>query len=209
MKPFCHGSTGPTPSRFALLAWLVFMVFGGRPAMMAERYLSVEQAQKLCFPSASRFVEQLIQYTPEERREVGKRIGLPVPNYSNRVILAYDGTNLLGLLVVDHVLGKHEVIDYAVALLPSGVVHQVEVLEYRESHGYEIRTAKWRNQFKGKNSSARLKLHEDIYNLSGATISCRQITGGVRRVLASFEVILRPRLGLPGGLSEFAAPSLH
>ena len=32
--------------------------------------------------------------------------------------LARQGTNLLGVLVLDHVFGKHEVIDYAVAAMP-------------------------------------------------------------------------------------------
>ena len=86
--------------------------------------------------------------------------------------------------VIVNTLGKHEVIDYAVAIAPGGQLLQLEVLEYRESHGSEIRGAKWREQFKGKHAQSPLRLHDDIYNLSGATISCRHVTEGIKRVLA-------------------------
>ena len=56
---------------------------------------------------------------------------------------------------------------------------------------YEIRNEAWRKQFTGKNSSAKLKLDEDIRNISGATLSCRHITDGVKRLLAFYDVALR------------------
>ncbi|MEW6156688.1 MAG: FMN-binding protein, partial [Verrucomicrobiota bacterium] len=101
--------------------------------------------------------------------------------------------------VLDQVLGKHEWIDYAVAISPEGKVLQVEVLEFRESHGYEIRAEKWRAQFKGKSAKDRFRLHDDIYNISGATISCRNVTEGVKRLLTEFEHVLRARLVDPPG----------
>jgi Na+-translocating ferredoxin:NAD+ oxidoreductase RnfG subunit len=107
-------------------------------------------------------------------------------------------------MVVDHVLGKHEIIDYAVAISPKGIVAQVEILEYRESHGMEVRGEKWREQFKGKSSEAKLRLNDDIYNISGATISCRNVAEGVKRVLATYDVVLRPQLGLPERLPHSA-----
>jgi Na+-translocating ferredoxin:NAD+ oxidoreductase RnfG subunit len=100
------------------------------------------------------------------------------------------------------VLGKHEAIEYAVAVSPEGTALQVEILEYREHYGGEIRNAKWRDQFKGKTAGAKLKLNDDIYNISGATISCRNVTDGVRRVLATFELVVRPRLLATGRLQD-------
>ena len=120
----------------------------------------------------------------------------------NRIWLARKGTNLLGVFVLDHVFGKHDVIDYAVAVSPEGKVLQVEILEYREHYGGEIRAAKWLEQFKGKTASSKLKLNDDIHNISGATISCRNVTDGVRRVLATFELVVRPRLAPGGGLPD-------
>lgn len=167
----------------------------------AEKYLTAMEAVKQAFPAADRFEEKVVKFSPADRKLIGARVGGGnIPNLGNRTVLAWQGTNFVGLLVVDHVLGKHEIIDYAVAVEPDGRVHQIDILEFRESHGFEVRSPKWREQFKGKTAGSKFRLNDDIYNLSGATISCRQITEGVRRVLASYDLVLRSRLGLPGGL---------
>jgi Na+-translocating ferredoxin:NAD+ oxidoreductase RnfG subunit len=187
------------------MVWLlVGLLAASITSACAERYLTVAEARKLCFPAADRFEEQTIRFTEPQKKAIQKQSGIKVRNLGHRVHLARQGTNLLGLLVVDHVLGKHEIIDYAVAISSTGTVAQVEILEYRESHGMEIRGEKWREQFKGKSSAAKLRLNDDIYNISGATISCRNVTEGVKRVLATYDVVLRPRLGLPDRLPDKA-----
>ena len=85
-------------------------------------------------------------------------------------------------------------------------MQQVEILEFRESHGMEVRGEKWREQFKGKNAGSKLKLNDDIYNISGATISCRQVTEGVKRVLATYDQVVRPLPGVGDRLSDAAKP---
>jgi hypothetical protein len=48
-----------------------------------------------------------------------------------------------------------------------------------------------RKQFAGKTAAAPLKLERDIRNISGATLSCRHIADGVKRVLATRDVALK------------------
>ena len=90
-----------------------------------------------------------------------------------------DGATL-GYVVVDDVIGKFELISYAVGIGRDGTIRQVEVLSYRESHGHEIRLPAWRKQFVGKTASAPLRVGEDIANISGATLSCTHVTEGVQ-----------------------------
>jgi FMN-binding domain len=130
----------------------------------AVQYLSVGQAQKLAFPSATHFSEA----------------------EGGRAWRAEAGGKLLGLLVVDHVIGKHLYIDYAVALAPGGRVQRVEILAYRESYGGEIRSPSWLAQFVGKTSGSALKVGSDIRNISGATLSCAHVTEGVKRIVAAY-----------------------
>lgn len=177
------------------MAWLLAIFFSAITATQAERYLTPDEARKLCFPQADHFEERVHHFTAEQKQSIARQAGTPVRLRGQRYWLARQGTNFLGVLVADHVLGKHEIIDYAVALAPDGRVLQVEILEYRESHGSEIRGAKWREQFKDKTTKDKLRLNGDIYNISGATISCRNVTEGVKRVLATFELVLRPALG--------------
>ena len=135
----------------------------------AVRYLSIEEAQKHAFPSATHFTE--VQ--------------------AGRVWKAESGGRVAGFFIFDRVVGKHLYIDYAIALTPAGAVHRVEILEYRESYGGEIRSPSWLAQFVGKTSGSSLKINSDIRNIAGATLSSTHVTEGVKRVLAAYGNRLR------------------
>lgn len=135
----------------------------------AVRYLSIEEAQKEAFPSATHFSE--VQ--------------------AGRVWKAEAGGKVVGFFVFDRVVGKHLFIDYAVALTPAGTVHKVEILEYRESYGGDIRSPSWLAQFVGKTAGSALKINGDIRNIAGATLSSTHVTEGVKRILAAYGNRLR------------------
>ena len=94
-------------------------------------------------------------------------------------------------LVVDEVLGKHEQVKYALAINADGSIKGIEIMEYVESYGYEVGEASWRNQFVGKTSASTLKLNKDISNISGATLSCKHLTDGVKRVMVMYDLVLK------------------
>jgi Na+-translocating ferredoxin:NAD+ oxidoreductase RnfG subunit len=126
----------------------------------AVQYLSVGAAQKLAFPSA-----QLVEVQ------------------AGRVWKAESGGRLVGYFVFDRVIGKHLYIDYSVALDPGGHVRRVDILQYRESYGDEVRGANWLAQFVGKSSASPLQIGHDIRNISGATLSSLHVTEGVKRIV--------------------------
>jgi Na+-translocating ferredoxin:NAD+ oxidoreductase RnfG subunit len=82
-------------------------------------------------------------------------------------------------------------ITYAVGLNSAGSITGIEILEYVESYGYEVAEAQWRNQFVGKNIDDPIKLNQDIQNIGGATLSCKHITDGVKRVAVLYELVLK------------------
>jgi Na+-transporting NADH:ubiquinone oxidoreductase subunit NqrC len=156
----------------------------------ATQYLSPEQARQVMFPEATSFREQPLQLSAEQMREVEKLAGLPARSANWRVTTAYKGNTLIGAVVLDDVIGKFELISYAVALNPDASVKQVEILAYRESHGSEIRTPTWRKQFVGKKAQSGIAIGDGIANISGATLSCTHVTDGVRRIAAVAQVAL-------------------
>jgi hypothetical protein len=157
----------------------------------AVQYLSVSQAQELCFPEANQFVAAHVKFTPGQVKAIEAASGEKQLLRGQQIWRAMKGEKLQGFFIVDYVIGKHLVIDYAVALSPGGSVKQIEILNYRESYGGEIRNSDWRKQFVGKTPSSRFALNNGITNISGATLSCRHVTDGVRRVLATYEVCLK------------------
>ncbi|MEO5802258.1 MAG: FMN-binding protein [Verrucomicrobiota bacterium] len=187
-------------------AWLgIFLIALISGDAFAERYLTIPEAQKICFPKANNFETQAIELSKNQIKKVEKKSGAKFLSKTNAYSIAWQEKTFLGMLIFDRVLGKHEMIDYAVAISPEGKILQVEILEYREHYGGEIRRDQWRGQFKGKNLTSPLKIHEDIYNISGATISCRHVTEGVKRVLATYDLVIRPQLVASGKLPNDAA----
>ena len=157
----------------------------------ATQYLSVPQAQQAAFPEAKQFVAANVIYQPAQIAAIEKQSGVRVQTRGEQVWRAEADGRLVGFFILDYVIGKHLVIDYAVALTPDGHVRQVEVLEYRESYGGEIANKDWLAQFVGKSDRDPLELNGDIRNISGATLSSRHVTEGVKRVLAFYDVCLR------------------
>lgn len=157
----------------------------------AVQYLTLEQAQQALFPEATHFREHPLLLTAAQRQAIenASRVRVRLTQLSAWRVEA-DG-RFLGWFIVDEVYGKHEFITYAVALDAAGSVRGLEIMDYRETHGGQVRNPAWRAQFTGKRAGAPLELDADIKNIGGATLSCKHITEGVRRLLATYEVTLK------------------
>lgn len=152
----------------------------------ATVYLTVGQAQSAMFPN-QRLTPAFRQLQPAEIAAIKRASGTAPVSKQLQAWRAQDG----GWFIVDRVIGKHEFITYAVALTRDGAVRNVEVLDYRETYGGEIRNPAWRRQFVGKRLAAGVELGKDIKNISGATLSSRHVTDGIRRLLATWELVLK------------------
>jgi Na+-translocating ferredoxin:NAD+ oxidoreductase RnfG subunit len=157
----------------------------------AVQYLTVEQAQRALFPEAGGFKEARVLLSAEQRAAIERASKVRVRGAELAAWRAEAGGKPVGWFLLDEVYGKHEFITYAVALDASGAVRGIEILDYRETHGGEVRNPKWRAQFTGKRADAPLELDEDIRNISGATLSCKHIADGVRRLLTTYEAVLK------------------
>ena len=152
----------------------------------AVQYLTIEQAQEAIFLGKS-FAAAPLKLTSVQRKAIEQMSGVRVLRDEQRVWRVSGG----GWFIVDEVVGKHEFITYAAGLNADGSVKQIEIMDYRETYGGQIRDQKWRAQFVGKTNKSTLKLDNDIKNISGATLSCRHVTDGVKRLLAFYETALK------------------
>lgn len=156
----------------------------------AMEYMTVAASQKLMFADATEFAPVVVALSADQLRQLADRAGGAARMGTWRIWQARQGSTVLGYVVVDAVIGKFELIDYAVALTPAGEIRDVEILAYRESHGYEVRNKPWRSQFTGKSGNSSLRIGDDIANISGATLSCTHITDGVRRIAVMAQMAL-------------------
>ena len=156
----------------------------------AVDYLSAEQAAQLIFPDADSFEPRQLTLDAAQMQQLGAE-GVRVRSAAWTVRVARRSGIAVGYVVTDEVIGKFELISYAVGVALDGKVQQIEILAYRESHGFEVRLPAWRKQFVGKGAGSALRVGEDIANISGATLSCSHITEGVRRIVAVLAVLRR------------------
>jgi hypothetical protein len=168
------------------IAWLVPLGVAATPlahVAYAAQYMTVEQAQRAAFPGATEFQPAAL--------DAGALAALAGPGWSPKAWRASASERNLGWLMVDQVIGKSELITYSLALDAQGTILSVEILDYREAHGGEIRLAGWRKQFVGKTGADPVELNKDIRNISGATLSCRHVTEGVQRLLRLYGATLQ------------------
>jgi Na+-translocating ferredoxin:NAD+ oxidoreductase RnfG subunit len=174
-----------------IVAPTAIVISAGAIPCYATTYLTVGQAQKLCFADATEFAPADVTLTREQIKAIQKDSGVRVRLDKQNIWRVKTGDKFLGWFIQDEVLGKHEFINWVLALNADGSVRQIEILDYRETYGYQIRDEKWRAQFAGKQHGAKLKLDDDIKNVSGATLSCRHITDGVKRLLSLYDLALK------------------
>jgi FMN-binding domain len=168
------------------LAILGFAIISTPIIAHAKIYISAEQAQKILFPNKT-LTKNPIIITDDLQDKMRAASSIRYPFQGERIWRSADGS----WLVIDEVIGKHEMVTYAVALSPGGSILGIEILEYVESYGYEVAEPEWRKQFVGKTVNNPIKLNQDIQNISGATLSCKHITDGVKRVTVLYDLALK------------------
>lgn len=158
-----------------------------------EIYMSPEEAAKLMFPDSEQVEATTLVLTPEQKKTVEERIGWQFPEDSFECFIGRSNGKVDGWAMIQHTIGKHKPMTYMVGVDADGEVLNVEVLIYRESRGSEVRTDRFNYQYEGKTLYDPIRINRDIINISGATMSVRSMSAGVKRVLVLVdEIYLKP-----------------
>lgn len=168
------------------LATVAGLFFSVTPKVWARTYMTADQAKEVMFGNAS-MTHTPIELTKDQMKAIRSNSKVRVRSSKVNGWKVDNG----GWFILDQVIGKHENIDIAVGLDANGKVVDIEILEYRETYGYQVANPKWLAQFTGKDSSEHLDLDEQIQNISGATLSCAHITDGINRLTNTWNQVLR------------------
>jgi Na+-translocating ferredoxin:NAD+ oxidoreductase RnfG subunit len=160
---------------------------------MAEVFLSEEEAVKLMFPKSERIKKDILRVPTDKKMAIEERIGWKFPEDAFEVYIGETGTQVDGYALVQNTIGKHKPMTYMVGVDAHGRVSNVELLVFREARGSEVRTKRFNVQYEGKTVHDPVRINKDIINISGATMSVRSISAGVKRVLVLVdEFYLKP-----------------
>lgn len=146
---------------------------------------AIEQA----FPDADR-VEKVTKILTDEQVERVKELsGAEVKDKIVTWNVGHRGDAILGYAYFE----THNVRTLPETLLvvvsPAGEVRNVLLLAFYEPPEYEP-SKRWLGQFDAKKLGPDLRVQREIHGITGATLTARAVTGGVRRALALFQVLI-------------------
>ena len=159
----------------------------------AEVFMTEEDAVKITLPKSERIRKTVIRLSQERKDAIEQRIGWKFPEESFEVYIGETGDMIDGYAMVHNTIGKHKHMTYMVGVDAKGACSNVELLVFREAKGAEVGRKRFNAQYEGKTVSDPIRINKDIINISGATMSVRSISAGVKRVLVLVdEFYLKP-----------------
>lgn len=172
----------------------------------AEVFLTEEQALTLVFPTSKKIRKETLRLTPQQKESIETRIGWKFPEDTFEVYIGETGDVLDGYAMMHHTIGKHKPMTYMVGVDPKGRITNVELMVFREARGSEVGRKRFNYQYEGKTVLDPVRINKDIINISGATMSVRSMSAGVKRVLVLIdEFYLKPQ-GLGSDTMEARRP---
>ncbi len=195
------GREAGTPARpgaaWAAVAWPAAPV--PLPQDQSTRvYLTKAEALACVFPRAARVVELRHLLDASETAAIEALLGQPLNEGGFFLFAALPAAGPpadppVGYAVIVAEIGKVQPITHIVEVTPDGKAGRVAVMVYRESHGADIATERFMEQYAGKSLADPIRVDRDILNVAGSTLSAHAICRGVRKALAVVKVVLLDR----------------
>lgn len=179
-------------ARCALAAFFAF-VYLLVPAEFASAKVFAGQKQALAeaFPEATRIDRDTRILRRVEQKKIQELIHDELESKIVVLHVAYQDERVIGYAHIDVHTVRTQPEAFLVVLTPEGKVRSVRILAFHEPLDY-LPTERWYEQFEGKTKEDGLRVGHDIHGVVGATLSARAAADGVRRMLAYWEVLVRP-----------------
>ena len=177
-----------------LLGFLTLAVGAEEEEYVEQMFLNKKQALQLAFPGVKKVKKKKVWLSDAQTAAIQKILGDQI-EYKERRVTHYFGLNdagqPVGAMTIGNEIGRSYPITFMVVINPNGTVKDVEIMVYREPHGWEVRFESFMSQFFGRDGGDPF---DNINNITGATLSVRSMTKGVRKAVAEFQVIYKDRV---------------
>jgi thiamine biosynthesis lipoprotein len=161
------------------------------PEAVKVYFTEKEALDKVFADADSLWVDEWIP-TPEERTAVEHSLAWHIREDKFFIHRARKDGQDLGYAVITEEKGRFKPITFIVKTSAEQKVDLVLVMVYRESRGDGVKRQRFLKQFRDKESSDHLRLNRDIVAVSGATMSSRALSIGVKKVLAILRMKYPP-----------------
>jgi len=175
-------------------AFLVILLCLGAfmESAFARVFYAKEEAIQVAFPDADTIDKKTFFLTDQQVKEVE---AIARVRLDSKLVTFYIGKKkqqLMGYAVIDVHIVRTLPEAFMVVLSPEGRVVSTLVLAFHEPLEY-LPPDRWLKQFEGKTPATNPRLGRDIAGITGATLTARAITNGVRKILALYQVLIAGR----------------
>ncbi len=150
---------------------IISEVFGEVSVSLKELALAPDERLKIEEEAGQRFLGKKIYYYEISRKD-----------------------SILGVTLLDNVMGRTQPISYLLIISADGKILYMEILKYRSSYGGEVRERGWLESFEGMTLPEEAEIGDKVEAISGATISSKSLTRGVKRLLILFDKAIKGSL---------------
>ena len=170
-------------------AWLTASAVMAASAVPAAGEVYLNEAQALAIVLGERAVVRKEQKTLDDslRTKLERSSNFRFPESSYTFFIAGQAGKAEKYAIQMNEIGKTEPITFMVGMSPEGKVMEVVIMAFRENRGWEVKEKRFLNQFRGKTLRNSIRVDEDIINYTGATLSSKAVTRGVKRALLLFD----------------------
>jgi hypothetical protein len=162
----------------------------GLPApAWAKVYHARDEAVGLALPGADRVEVRDFLLTREQHERIEKLAAQPLPTDLVTVYVGWKGDAPFAYAVFDthNVRTQDETI--VVALSTDGKVSGVHILSFHEPEEY-LPEPRWLGLLAGRGLDSDLEVGRGVVAITGSTLSTNAVVGGVRRALATWQVVI-------------------
>lgn len=171
-----------------MVACLAALVVAGRGHGGA--FYTRDEALEIAFPDADRVEARDLFLTPEQRSDLEHRAKARLESNLLTVYVGHRAGEVVGYAILDTHIVRTLPETFLVVIDPQGRVAATHVLAFYEPLEY-LPGARWLAQFEGRRLDDETQVGRGIAAITGSTLTSRAVTGGVRRALAIFEVLLK------------------
>lgn len=184
--------------------WLMVLLFTGMPRVgrtidggasefKEVVYLTKNEALEQMFGENLEVREETYVLSKKEKKQLEEKLGRRLKEESFDVLRCFRGGRFLGDAVITEEIGLFKMITFMVSVDPEDRVKRAAVLTYREPRGMEVRRRRFLKQYEGKTVDDPIALNRDIIHITGATLSSRALSAGVKKILYFIVEVYRPK----------------
>ena len=155
-------------------------------------FYSRDEALKLAFPDADRVAPKEYFLTAAQRAAIEKAARSSLDSDLLTVYVGYRGDRPSGYALFDTHVVRTLPETFLVVLSPAGAVTATHLLAFYEPPEYAP-PDRWLEQFRGAALSDDMRVGRGIAGITGSTLTSEAVTGGIRRALAIYAVLLAGR----------------